>query len=146
MKPPSRAPAMPRRIVTMNPPGSLPGVTSFAMIPTISPKTIHDRIPMRSSFDRIDSLQGRHQVLEERWAFDAFMGEQPPFPVEAAAVSRELSVGSDDAMAGDDDGDGVGAVGRADGSHRCRFANALRQLAVGDGRSGWDSALGLPHL
>src|SRR6476659_1211692 len=45
-KPPTNAPAMPSRIVTMKPPGSRPGVSSLAMTPITSPETIHDRIPM----------------------------------------------------------------------------------------------------
>src|SRR4026207_958470 len=44
MKPPTRAPAMPSSIVTMKPPGSLPGIKSLAMMPTTRPKTIHERI------------------------------------------------------------------------------------------------------
>src|SRR5438552_9548077 len=46
MNPPSNAPAMPSRTVTMKPPGSRPGIRSLAMIPTISPKKIHARIPI----------------------------------------------------------------------------------------------------
>src|SRR4051812_23195800 len=32
---------MPRRMVTMKPPGSRPGITSLAKAPTINPKRIH---------------------------------------------------------------------------------------------------------
>src|SRR2546423_11272518 len=39
-KPPRTAPAMPKSIVTMKPPGSRPGITSFANAPTIKPKKI----------------------------------------------------------------------------------------------------------
>src|SRR3712207_942029 len=46
MKPPSSAPAIPIRIVTMKPPGSRPGINSLAMMPTTSPNRIHDRIPI----------------------------------------------------------------------------------------------------
>src|SRR6476620_5270265 len=34
------APAIPSRMVITKPPGSRPGIKSFAMIPTINPKTI----------------------------------------------------------------------------------------------------------
>jgi hypothetical protein len=46
MNPPRNAPATPRHIVIMIPPGSLPGIMNFAIIPTISPMIIHDRIPI----------------------------------------------------------------------------------------------------
>src|SRR5687768_14684890 len=44
MNPPIRAPAMPNRMVTMKPPGSRPGINSFAITPTTRPNRIHDRI------------------------------------------------------------------------------------------------------
>src|SRR5688572_12270780 len=43
--PPRMAPTMPSSIVTMMPPGSFPGINSLAIAPTISPKTIHPRMP-----------------------------------------------------------------------------------------------------
>jgi hypothetical protein len=49
--PPRNAPAIPRHTVIMIPPGSLPGIMNFAIIPTISPMIIHDSIPiLLSSF------------------------------------------------------------------------------------------------
>ena len=39
------APAMPSSIVTMNPPGSRPGISSFAMAPTMTPKIIQPSTP-----------------------------------------------------------------------------------------------------
>src|SRR6185503_3237429 len=42
---PSTAPAMPSSIVMMNPPGSRPGINSFAMMPTTSPKRIQPSTP-----------------------------------------------------------------------------------------------------
>src|SRR5688572_25230578 len=45
-KPPMSAPAMPNRMVTMKPPGSRPGINSFAMTPTTRPKRIHERMPI----------------------------------------------------------------------------------------------------
>src|SRR5262245_47780315 len=136
----SSEPAMPSRIVMMKPPGSRPGVISFAITPTIKPETIADRIPMRSSLLVSIHCKAVTNFSEQRPRRDAFMGEQPPLPVEAAAVSRELSVGSDDAMTGDDDGDRVGAVGRADRADGRGLANPPGQFAVGDGRSRWNPA------
>src|SRR5215831_4534656 len=45
-KPPTRAPAMPSRMVTMMPPGSSPGMRSFATAPMIRPRTIITRKPV----------------------------------------------------------------------------------------------------
>src|SRR5688572_20961012 len=47
MNPPTKAPATPRSIVTMHPPGSRPGISSFAIMPAISPKTIQLSTPNR---------------------------------------------------------------------------------------------------
>lgn len=57
MKPPTTAPAIPKRMVTTTPPGSFPGMIHFAKNPAIRPKTIHDKMPIayppfvRVSFD-----------------------------------------------------------------------------------------------
>ena len=45
--PPTRAPAIPIRMVTMIPPGSRPGMITFANTPAISPRTIHEIMPIR---------------------------------------------------------------------------------------------------
>ncbi len=50
IKPPTNAPPMPIRTVIIKPPGSFPGIIHLASTPTISPSTIHDKIPMLSSF------------------------------------------------------------------------------------------------
>jgi hypothetical protein len=44
-KPPSRAPAIPSRIVTMMPTDSAPGMIAFAISPARSPRTIQPTIP-----------------------------------------------------------------------------------------------------
>src|SRR5690242_6715260 len=49
MKPPTRAPAIPSNIVTIKPPGSLPGINNLAMMPITRPNTIHERIAIGSS-------------------------------------------------------------------------------------------------
>src|SRR5258705_3930486 len=46
MKPPMNAPTMPISMVTMMPPGSLPGMRALAIAPAISPSTIQARIPI----------------------------------------------------------------------------------------------------
>lgn len=45
-----------------------------------------------------------------------FVVEEPAFAGEASGVAGELAASSDDAVAGDDDGDGVGAICQADGA------------------------------
>jgi hypothetical protein len=46
INPPTNAPAIPSKMVTIIPPGSLPGMMSFANKPTIKPITIQDKIPI----------------------------------------------------------------------------------------------------
>ncbi len=43
--PPMKAPATPRSMVMMHPPGSRPGMSSFAITPAINPKMIQLKIP-----------------------------------------------------------------------------------------------------
>ena len=57
------------------------------------------------------------------------MLQEPAFAFEAAA--GEGAVGSDDAMAGDDDTDGINAVGQTDRADCRRAADSLGELAVG---------------
>ena len=45
------------------------------------------------------------------------MGQQPALALDAAAIAGERAIGADDAMAGDDDADGIVAIGMADGTH-----------------------------
>ena len=44
--PPSRPPTIPMSMVTMTPPGSLPGMMALAIAPASRPMMIHARIPM----------------------------------------------------------------------------------------------------
>src|SRR4051812_25025305 len=100
MKPPNKAPAIPSSIVTMKPPGSRPGINSFAITPTTRPNRIHDRIPIRlllrhsrhckhetNIYSRGSNCgpPGRDLDLEEH----AFVLEQPAFAFEPAAVAHE---------------------------------------------------------
>src|SRR3954467_3096493 len=147
MKPPRSAPAIPNSMVTMKPPGSRPGVTSFAIIPTTNPKTIHEIIPMPSillaEVETARRVRGWH--LEEVACEHAFVSQQPLLTVEPAAVSGQAPVAADDAVAGDDDGHGVGPVGRPDRSHRRGFADPLRQFRIRDGGAARDAAQRRPH-
>src|SRR5947209_822584 len=63
----------------------------------------------------------------------ALQVEQPALAVDAAAVPGQLAVAADDAVAGNDDGDRVLAVGQPDGAAGFGVADPLGQLAVGDG-------------
>ncbi|MNZ74536.1 hypothetical protein D3C78_929870 [compost metagenome] len=49
-------------------------------------------------------------------------------------------------MAGNDDGNGVGAIGRAHGAHRLRVADAFGQLAVAGGAAVGDFQQRLPDF
>ena len=47
MNPPIMAPAIPSSVVTMKPPGSLPGINTLAMMPMTRPNTIQEESPFR---------------------------------------------------------------------------------------------------
>src|ERR1700680_5041910 len=74
----------------------------------------------------------------------ALVREQPALAVDAAAIAGQGAVGTDDAVAGYDDADRVGAVGEADGPHRPRPADAPRELAIGNRRAAGDVAQRAP--
>lgn len=69
---------------------------------------------------------------------DAFAGEETVFPVQAAAKAAEPAVGGENAVAGDEDGDGVGPAGAADGADGPGPANGGCDLAVAFGQAGGD--------
>src|SRR5438128_3691904 len=71
--------------------------------------------------------------------------EEPALAIQAAAETRELAARADHAVAGDDDGDRVPAVGRADCAGGADVAQATRQLSVAHGRAVRDGAQGAPH-
>src|SRR5690349_9482295 len=75
----------------------------------------------------------------------ALVIEQPPLALEAARVTRETSVGADDAVAGDDDRDGIFVVGHTDGARRARPPDPRRELAVRGGGPDGDRAESAPH-
>ena len=76
----------------------------------------------------------------------AFKGEKFLFDRQAAAVSREFAVGSDYAMARNDDGNGIRTVGEADGAWRIGIADAASEFSVGDGFTVGDFAEFFPNL
>src|SRR5215218_955506 len=55
-RPPTRAPAIPIRMVTMNPPGSSPGRISLPKAPAMSPTMIHEMIPTFSTLLSLELL------------------------------------------------------------------------------------------
>src|SRR5688572_22700086 len=73
---------MPSSVVTMKPPGSRPGINSFAITPTTSPKIIHPRMPnMRTppphpDAERVPSVlgDGRLSWVEDRWSVWSLVG------------------------------------------------------------------------
>lgn len=73
-----------------------------------------------------------------------FEVEEISFAVEAAAVADEGAVFADDAVAGDDDGDGVFAVGEADGSGGGGFADGGGLGGVAEGFAVGDFGEGVP--
>src|SRR5678816_43137 len=130
MNPPSKAPAMPSSMVMTNPPGSRPGVTSFAIIPTTRPKTIHASIPITVLLAPPGIRANERTSSEQAGADDAFMLEQPLLTVEAAAIPRQPAVRTDDSVARNDNGDGIRAIGSPDGPDGGRVANPFRQLRI----------------
>jgi len=76
----------------------------------------------------------------------AFEGEELFLDRQAAAVAGEFAVAADDAMAGDDDGDGIGSIGEADGARGFGIADAAGEFAVGDGLAVGNVAEQLPDF
>ncbi len=68
------------------------------------------------------------------------------FPVEPARKASEFTVGSEDAVAGDEEGDGVGAAGLADGAAAVGVVDGAGDFAVGRGLVEGDKAKGVPDL
>ncbi len=60
-----------------------------------------------------------------------FEGEEVALGAQAAGVAGKGTVGADDAVAGDQDGEGVGADCVGYGADGGRAADATRQFAIG---------------
>ena len=71
--------------------------------------------------------------------------EQPELAPQAAAVAAEPAVRGDHAVARDDDGDAVGAVGGSDGARRSRRADLPSELRVGARLAEGDAQQRVPH-
>jgi hypothetical protein len=74
--------------------------------------------------------------------------QQLSFSFDAPAVSGQAAIGSDDAVAGDDYGGGIGSAGSGYGSGCGRLSDFFGELRVGPGFSARNGAEGLPdaHL
>ena len=60
--------------------------------------------------------------------------------MNAAAVAGQRTVFTDDAVAGDEDGDGIGTVGSGDGTRGGRMADVGRECLIVRGRAVGDGA------
>ena len=74
------------------------------------------------------------------------MVQEPALAFDATAVSSEGAVGADNAVAGENDCDGIGSIGRADRADGSGMADLLGEFAVGDGGAAGDGAEGLPDF
>ena len=72
------------------------------------------------------------------------MRQEPAFAVEAAAIADEFAAGADHAMAGHDDGDGIGPVGEAHGARGSGRVQFGGQFTVGGGSAGRNKAQEAP--
>ena len=72
------------------------------------------------------------------------MGEQPALAIESPAIAGQRSVCADHPMAGNDDGDGIGAIGETDGARGRGAADLGGQSAVADAVPGRDAAQRVP--
>src|SRR5580765_7341811 len=120
--PPSSAPAMPRRMVTMKPPGSRPGVTSFATTPTARPNTIHPRMAIAPSSKPQETTNDfRHRAIDHVQAeFFRLLADGLP-----GRRIAETHRGNDDDVGAEPDAD---AEGHAEG--RRHYRGDLRDGAV----------------
>ena len=73
-----------------------------------------------------------------------FARQQRPFTGEAPAVAAQGAVTADHAVAGDGQGDRVGAAGLGHGPHRLGGAQPAGELGVAHGAAGGDQAQLLP--
>ena len=66
---------------------------------------------------------------------DALVPQQPPLALEPAAISDQRTIGADQAMAGHDNADRIGAIGVADRAHRPGHAELSGKRAVSSSSS-----------
>jgi hypothetical protein len=65
---------------------------------------------------------------------------------QAACVTREFAIGTDDSVAGQDDRDRIQAIGHAYRPHGFGAAELLGQVTVGGDVTGWNRPQSLPDL
>src|SRR4051794_24471084 len=85
-------------------------------------------------------------MRQERRRVTRLVLEQPALALEAAAIIGEVPVDADEAVAGHDDRQRIGAVGGADGASRLRSAKPLGESPVAEGPAGSDPAKSSPDL
>src|SRR6185436_8175627 len=83
--------------------------------------------------------------LHRQFALTVLVTQQPLLPRDSTAVARERAVRADDAVAGDDQRDGVRPIRGADRAHRVRPADLLRDVRVRAGLSELDAEQRVPH-
>src|SRR3954449_3298553 len=97
MKPPMSEPAMPSRMVTMKPPGSLPGIRSLAMNPTTSPNTIHDRIAIAHPPFFLGCVLCNQTTIGAPSSPPSHQRQAAPFVFEKPALALETATIADEA-------------------------------------------------
>ena len=62
----------------------------------------------------------------------AFMAQEPSLPLQASTISRQPTRGTNDPVAGHDDGDRIRAIGQADGPHALGRSNLDGQALIAE--------------
>src|SRR5258705_10322078 len=91
-----------------------------------------------------DGLHPTHRKLRDGWGTRAFVFQEPSLAFHAAAIAGEGSVGSDDAVTGNDDSYGIGAIRKTDCPDCGWAADAIGKFAVGDGGAERNLSQSLP--
>src|SRR6266566_7792651 len=87
-----------------------------------------------------------HRKLRDGWGACAFMFKKPSLAFHAAAVAGEGAVRADDAVTGNDDANGIGAIGETDCPDGGGAADAFGEFAIGDGGAERNLSQSLPNL
>src|SRR5260221_3255989 len=120
------APTIPRRVVTMKPPGARPGIRNFATRPTRKPMMIAQMMVMMFP-SGIGSLR---VPISPFWSIGSV--GRPPIPAwEGATLPSPVELASHlchERLEGD------GAMARSPGEHRARACGARRKLSDHDSR------------
>ena len=81
-----------------------------------------------------------HAFVGATLKITTLMPQQPAFALYSARVPGQGAIGADDAMAGNDNTNGIRAVGTPHGTHRRCPVHAPRLFLVAAGCSGRDTA------